>query len=66
MVAWHNKIVVNHIALNTICSKTGTVGNLRIIFVKILGEIDNRLLYKLKVAVAANHYTQSDGVAFFV
>ena len=64
LVARHYKIVENHVALNAIGCKLCLVGNLGVVLFKVFREINHRLLYKLKIADASNHYTQSDGIAF--
>ena len=58
LVARHHKEVVNHVALNAVGRQASFVGNLRVILVEVLREIDHRLLDELQVSVSAHHHTK--------
>ena len=61
-MAWYNQDIVNLRTLDTGCGQLGLVGNLWLVLIKILRQVDYRLLNKLKVTRTAYNHTQGDGV----
>ena len=58
MVAWYKQVVIYHIPLKSVCCQTRLVRCLRVIFVKILGELDFGLFYQFQVSNTADDNTE--------
>ena len=65
MITGNGKEIVNHVALQAIDCKFRLVGNLRIVFVKILREVYYGLLDKFQVACTANNNPNGNGIICF-
>ena len=58
LMARHNEEVVDLRALETVGSQLGLIGNLRVVLVEVLGNVDDGLLDELEVAHTADDDTQ--------
>ena len=64
-MAGHNEDIIDLRTLQTISRKLRLVGNLRVILVEILGDVDNRLLDELQVTDTTHNDTQRHRIVGF-
>ena len=62
LMARNNKHIVNLRTLDACCGELGLLSNLWLVLIKILWQIDYRLLDELEVTCTTYDYTQGDGV----
>ena len=58
LMAGYSQELINHRAFHAVGGESGLVGYLRVVGVKVFGEVDHRLLDKLQVSRAAYHHLQ--------